>query len=215
MTNMKFIKRLYHKLLRKNHYPLADSQKQYVFSSGGTDYYQFADFNNIPALRGMKTMVFYEEMKMKCSLEYLKMHTEAVDNILTAKDKIDIFDLKKLNDQLKQRLDIALETELVYKIASIVFFDSKEDVRDYDFSYNAKKIAHWKKHHADAFFLLKPVQELVPALKDMSGNLQQYSQVVRELNALHLENISPHLLPAKTTTLKGSSSSSVKAIRPN
>lgn len=206
---MKFIK----KLLKRNHYPLADSQKEYVFTSGGTPYYRFTDFNNIPALRGMKTMVFYEEMSMKCSLDYLQKHVEAVDNILT-KPQINIFDIKKLNDQLKQRLDIAIETELVYKIASIVFFDDKEDIRDYDFSYNAKKIAHWKKHEADAFFLLKPVQELVPALKDLNGNLQKYSQVVRELNALHLENISPHLQPAKTMTSKGSSFSSATAMRP-
>lgn len=206
---MRFLKRLF----RKNNYPLADSQKQYAFTSGGIDYYSFADFNNMPALRGMKTMVFYEEMSMKCTMDYLKMHVEAVESILT-KPQINIFDIKKLNDQLKQRLDIALETELVYKIASIVFFDDKEDVRDYDFAYNSKKIAHWKKYEADAFFLLKPVQELVPALKDLNANLQQYSQVVRELNALHLENILPHLQPAKTMTSKGSSLSSVTAMRP-
>jgi hypothetical protein len=167
----------------------------FAFTSNGTNYYQFADFNNIPALRGLKTMVFYEEMRCKCTLEYIKLHCEAIDNILI-QNKINVFDIKKLNEQMKERVNLALDTELIYKLASIVFFDEKENIEDYDFQYNLKKIESWKKGDAGAFFLLQPVQELLPALKDIDVNLSMYSQVVTELNQQHWENLL-HSLPAE------------------
>jgi hypothetical protein len=95
---------------------------------------------------------------------------------------------------MKERTELALDTELIYKLASIVFFDKDENTTDYDFVYNLKKIENWKKDGSGAFFLLKPVQELLPALKDIDENLLKYSQVVEELNQQHWENIL-HRLP--------------------
>lgn len=201
------------RLLKKNKYPAHEHEVTYAFTSGGIDYYQFKDFSNIPAVRGLKTMVYHEEMRMKCSLEYLRMHCDAIDNILSGK-RINIYEIKKLNDQLKQRLTIALETELVYKLASVVFFDKKEDISDYDFSYNANKILHWKKHNGNDFFLLQPLQQLIPSLKDAAGSLQMYSTVVERLNDLHLENLLPNLPKEKISNLKNRSFSLPVATRP-
>jgi hypothetical protein len=181
--------KLLSRLLKKSNFPQHKHDVVFAFTAGGVDYYQFKDFSNLPPVRGLKTMVFHEEMRMKCSLEYLEKHTEAVDNILTSQ-KINIYNLKLLNDQLKQRLEIALETELAYKLASIVFFDKKEDIRDYDFEYNSRKIEHWKKLGADAFFLLQPLQQLLPFLKDANENLNLYSDMVEKLNRLHWGNLS-------------------------
>lgn len=187
---MEFLKRI----LKRNSYPSNEKKGVvFAFTCNGTNYYQFADFNNIPALRGLKTMVFYEEMRCKCTLEYIKLHCEAIDNILI-QNKINVFDIKKLNEQMKERVNLALDTELIYKLASIVFFDEKENIEDYDFQYNLKKIESWKKGDAGAFFLLQPVQELLPALKDIDVNLSMYSQVVTELNQQHWENLL-HSLP--------------------
>lgn len=195
---MKFLK----KLFRSTKFPKQTANKvEYAFTCEGVDYYQFADFNNIPALRGLKTMVFYEELKMKCSIDYLKIHCEAVDNILS-KDKINIFDIKKLNEQMKERLEIALDTELIYKLASIVFFDKDENVEDFDFAYNEKKVQAWKRTGAGAFFLLKPVQELLPVLKSTDVNFQMYSQVVEELNQQHWGNLFDKLPGKRTAILK-------------
>lgn len=190
------------KLLRRNKFPVTKHETKYAFTCGGIEYFQFTDFNNIPALRGMKTVVYYEELRMKCTLEFLKLHTEAVDNILMGQ-KIDVYAIKKLNDQLKQRLDIALDTELLYKIASIVFFDKAENIEDYDFNYNAKKVELWKKHKANDFFLQQPLQELLPVLKDFPGNFQMYSQVVQKLNSLHLESLLQHLPESRISSLSG------------
>ncbi len=175
-----------------------------AFTCNGVDYYQYSDFNNIPALRGLKTMVFYEEMRCKCTLEYLKLHVEAIDNILN-QSKINIFEIKKLNEQMKERTEMALDTELIYKLASVVFFDKNENTEDYDFSYNLKKIANWKNGNAAAFFLLKPVQELLPVLKSIEENLEMYSQVVEELNQQHWENLLRNLPVRKMQKWSGKS----------
>lgn len=180
---------------KKDNYPVKEHNVKYAFTCGGVDYYQFESFNMMPALRGLKTMVFYEEMRMKCTMEYLQLHVAAIDEILKS-NKIDIYQIKKFNDQMKQRLDIALDTEILMKLASVVFFDMKENIEDYDFVYNKKKIASWKEHFADAFFLLTPVQELLPPLKDMNENLTDYSRVVTVLNNQHLENLL-QVLPAR------------------
>jgi hypothetical protein len=198
---------------KRSNYPVTKHETKYAFTCGGVDYYQFDDFNNTPAMRGMKTVVFFEEMKMKCTVDFLKLHVEAVDNLVRS-TKIDIFEIKKLNDQLKQRLDLALDHELIYKLASIVFFDKKENIEDFDFGYNAKKIQHWKKHLANDFFLLQPLQELVPVLKDIEGNFQMYSQVVQELNQLHLDNLLSALPIERTRMLKDKSYSSL-AVTPH
>ncbi|GEO08754.1 hypothetical protein [Segetibacter aerophilus] len=190
---MNFIKRL----LRRSNFPKHKHETKLAFTVAGRDFFQFADFNNMPALRGLKTTVFFEETKMKTTLEFLKLHTEAIDSVLN-RSKIDIFAIKQLNDQLKQRLEMALDTELLYKIASIVFFDSNEDIRDYDFAYNLKKVEFWKKHKGADFFLLMPLQQLMPILGSISSSLPQYSEVVESLNQIHLDSML-RLLPTSKT----------------
>ena len=202
---MTFLKRLF----KNNKLPVTKHPVKLAFIIDGVDYYQFEDFNNIPAMRGLKTMVFYEEVRMKCTPEYLNLHCQAIDEIL-GKDKIDIFNIKKLNDQMKQRLDMALDTDLVYKLATVVFFDLKENIEDYDFDYNRKKADVFRKH--PSFFLLKPLQELLPVLTHIDENLEKYSQVVNQLNQVHLETLLQNLPAKQTQTLKGKSYFSVVAM---
>lgn len=198
--------RVFRKLFRKNHFHSQSSGKEYAFCVAGKDYYQLADFNNLPPRRAMKTLVFYEELRMKCTVDYLQLHTKAMDAILSS-NKIDVFEIKKLNDQMKQRLDIAVDMEGVYKIASIVYFDEGEDISDYDFAYNAKKIARWKKYHADDFFLLQPIRRLVPVLEGIDENFKKYTHLVAAMNEIHSDVLLQHLPSEKKKKSKTPSSS--------
>jgi len=198
------LQKIINRIFRKNKFPKVNAPIKHAFTCGGIDYFQFEDFNNVPALRGLKTMVFYEEMRMKCSMEYLKEHVKAVDEQLL-KTKINIYNIKKLNDQLNQRLEIAIDMELVYKIASIVFFTADENVNDYDYALNARKVSHWKKYGGTDFFLLNPLQELLPVLKNMNGNLRNYIQVQEKLNQIHLDTLLQMLPEEQTKKLKGKS----------
>lgn len=177
---------------------------KFAFSIGGVDYYEMDDLFNIPYKRGLAAMSVYEELRMKCSYEYIKAHADAMDNILTAPkfNMTSAMQMKKLNDQLKERLTWITDLDLAYKLAAVVFFDTTEKPELYEPKYAAEKIALWKKHEGVGdFFLREPLQRLVPFLKDAELNLKVYSEVISELNKVHLENIYSKLSPLQKEAL--------------
>lgn len=208
----------------------------FAFEIGERSFYQFANLNNIPSVRGLKTAVYFEEMRMKTTLEYLEYHTAANKSIFS-KVKIDTIELGKLNEQIKkglsislendffntvinalseimklnnqltERLNIAIEIEIMLKVASILIIDEHEDYLDYDFDYNHKKIDFWKKHGIDFFLRQKPIQELFPVLKDIEVNLEMYMTVVNQMNDLHMANLLQHLHPKEKERLSAKFSS--------
>jgi hypothetical protein len=141
---------------------------------------------------------------MKCTKGYLVKHTQAVKNLL-AKPKFttnDLFEIAKLNNQLSERLEFIYDTDIVYKLASVVYFDENENPEDYDWTYCIKKIEKWKKDKSiNDFFLSMPIAELIPFLKDFNLNFDSYSQIQMEQTNLHLANILSNLLEVQKLDL--------------
>ncbi|WP_148038835.1 hypothetical protein [Proteiniphilum sp. X52] len=123
-----------------------------AFEVGGVKYYRFSDVFQLPYERGLMALAVYEEVRMRCTREYLEKHVEACRELLHD-SKIDIYKLNLINEQLGDRLNLAFDAEHLYKLASVVFFDEKENPALYEADYCAKKIEHWKKHKdLTAFF---------------------------------------------------------------
>ena len=174
---------------------LRDWNSKYViveaFTMAGNKYYMFDDVFNIPYERGLKALVYYEEFRMRVNKEYLKMHVDAMDKILSDPSKIDIGTIAKLNNQLKERLELIVEPDLLYKLASVVFFDKNEKPESYDFNYSKKKIEFWKKNMStQSFFLETPLVTLIPFLKLSGTNIDTYSTIVEKINDIHLGSLS-------------------------
>jgi hypothetical protein len=166
-------------------YPIEEA-----FSIEGRTFYRYKDYFNIPYERGLKTITFYEEARMKITYEYLEEHIKAIDKILKSQ-KIDVYKIKALNDIMAERMKWAVDTEILYKLASIVFFEKDEDPRTYDFKHNAEKIEFWKEHKSVSdFFLQTPLLELMPFLKELDTNLETYSLIAKELTKHHLDLVS-------------------------
>lgn len=179
------IKNLFKRFPKDIQYPI-----EFAFEIEGRSFYRFKDYFNIPYERGLKTITFYEEARMKITYEYLQQHTEAVDKILKSQ-KIDIFKVKALNDVMKERLQWYVDIDILYKLASIVFFEKDEDPRTYDFKQNANKIQFWKQHRTVTdFFLQTPLLDLMPFLKEYETNLEIYSELTRELTKRHSDLVS-------------------------
>jgi hypothetical protein len=197
---------------RRRHTHFTDSKQviEYAFTVGGTDYYQHSDEMNMPYRRALKALTFYKELDMKCDRAYLDGHIKAMEALFAGK-KIgfeEISKMKRLNDQLKERVQWVFVEDHVYKLASVRFFDRTENPDDYDYKYNEKKIAHWKAHEpAGDFFLREPLLRLVPFLASVPLDLESYSRVVDELNTIHLEFISAILSPLPKTVLPDSTES--------
>lgn len=180
----------------KEFFPEAKHIIVYSFSIGERHYFRYDDMLNVPYNRALKTLVYYKELDMNCDREFIKAHTMAFDNALT-KTTITIdtlIELKQLNDQLKQRLELPKEPDLMYKLASVVFFDQHENPEIYEFKYGENKIRAWKKNTTlTDFFLSKPLRELIPYLNFAKENLEQFSQMIERTSETHLQNISAML----------------------
>jgi hypothetical protein len=192
---------------RNDHFKDSAQVIEYAFSCGGTDYYQHADEMNMPYRRALKALTFYKELDMKCDRLYLESHIRAMDELFAGK-KIgfdEMAKMKRLNEQLKERVQWIVVDDHVYKIASVRFFDRAENPNDYDYKYNEKKIAHWKKSEpVKDFFLREPIGRLVPFLRSVPVDLESYSMVVNDLTRAHLDYMWAILSPQQKTALQNS-----------
>jgi len=173
-------------------YPNITSPTEYAFSVKGVDYWRFTDAFNMPPVRALKAVTFFEEARMRMDAEYMELETKAVDHILS-QQVIDIFKIKTINEQKKDRLAWKMPTlQMLYRVASVMYFDKSEHPANYDFAYNEQKIERWKKYGKPGidFFLQMPLVDLMPFLTEPAENLRLYSAVVEELNQVHLENLS-------------------------
>lgn len=126
-----------------------------AFTFYGTTYYHFPDPSTMPPERWARAMNFNNEALMKCDRGYLEAFTQAVKECL---NKQDFQQIAILNNELNTRLHMAVIPDLVFKYASVLYFDKNENPNTYDFDYNREKIAKWKEKKAD-FFLISQVKE--------------------------------------------------------
>lgn len=160
-----------------------------AFKVGNKTYYRFADINNLPYKRGLMAFAVYAELDMRCTREHLVLHTDAIDTLIKS-NEIDIFKIKQLNDQLRQRLQLTTDIDLMYKLASVAYFDENEQPESYDSAYAQKKIEFWKANAGVAdFFLSQPMLELMPFLQSVDVDLEAYSNLNKELNQIHSDAI--------------------------
>lgn len=160
---------------------------EYAFTCGRTKYYRFADITNLPYERGLMALVAYNELDMRCSRDFLIRYQGAIDDILH-QQKIDIFKIQKLNELLKQRLQMPTDVDLLYKLASICFFDKSENPAVYEPAYAEKKIAKWRKDKGVRdFFMQTPLLELMPFLKSVNTDLDTFSELQKEIKMIHSE----------------------------
>lgn len=160
---------------------------EYAFTCGGTKYYRFADITNLPYERGLMALQVYNEVDMRCSRQFLLHYADTIDQLLHQR-QIDIFKINQLNEILKQRLTLIADTDLLYRLAAVCFFDKTENPAVYEPDYAEKKIAKWRKDKGVRdFFTQMPLLELMPFLQNVDTDLDTYSAMCDELNKIHSE----------------------------
>lgn len=157
-----------------------------AFVSGGTQYFKFEDIHNILSGRAFAARDFFTEMSMKCSREYLIEHCKVMDTIMTS-DSLDISKVGQLHQQMKERLELIISPETVYKIATVIYWDSTESPWSFDYNYSRTKIIKWKEENTSDFFLLKHLRDLIPALDISEKDLKTYIQVGEQMEEQHLK----------------------------
>lgn len=169
-----------------------------AFISGGVQYYMFDDVFNIPMNRSYEAQTFYTELQMRVDREYLEKHVVTMDAILSDKHGINVGDIGILNAQLKERMDFIVDSDLLYKLASVMYFDTNENPYQYDFAYGSKKIAKWKnEREVSDFFLNTPIKDFIPFIHILENDLESYLRVTEQVKNQHQKTISNQLSKRK------------------
>jgi hypothetical protein len=170
-----------------------------AFDHDGTKYLMFDNAFEVPTGRMLAANTIYIEMEMRTDREYLDLHIRAMEKLLNPADrKINISYISQLNVNLKERLELMPLPDFVYKLASVIFFDESESKFSYDFEYNRKKIAKWKKDPKLLdFFLTRLATELIPSLKPAEKSTQMYFQVAEKIDRIHRDNLTKVLSEKK------------------
>lgn len=161
-----------------------------AFRHNGKVYYHFTDSFKIPAGRTLCALAIYEELRMRCTRDYLEKHIKATELILSDPKKINIQAIALMNANLKERLNLVPFPDHLYKLASVTFFDETESPFSYDFAYNAKKIEEWKKDPTILdFFLQTQFSDLIPFSNTPGSNAQTYFQVSDQIDQYHRQTL--------------------------
>lgn len=167
---------------------------QPAFEFNGERFYMFNDFNEGPTGRMLAALAVYDEMSMRTSREYLELHCQAVERILSDPKKINIGALAQINKNLQERLQLMLLPEFVYKLASVLFLSENENPYTYDYEFNAKKIERWKGAGMELdFFLKTPLKTLVPELDMTLISSKQYLGVAAQIDLIHRQLLTDQL----------------------
>lgn len=160
-----------------------------AFNCGGVQYYEFDDAFNVPCARMFAAMNYYAELQMRCTREFLQAHCAAVNNSLKNPKTIDITKIVLLTQQLEERLNLIFDHEILYKLASVIYFDKSENPYSFDYKYALQKVQAWKKEKVEDFFLSQPLRKFIP-LKDMSeSDLLNYMKIAELMQEQQLASI--------------------------
>ncbi len=173
---------------------------EYSMTIGGINYYSYKDPLHGAAIRQMDAQAIFMEFEQKVDKRYLQSFSEAIKGIKgkykeainEAIKKQDFIGLMQLyNNQqreeevlfkfLGQKQEHITHVDLLYKLASVKFFDASENPNKWNEVYAEQKILHWQKYEdMDAFFLRISFGSMLPSFDTSKADLRTYTKAQRE-----------------------------------
>lgn len=178
MIKLKNLPRLLKQVFRRKlkSFLVDDSHKvTEAFTYLGETYYCFEDTFRMPSGRGLQALTIYEEFNMRVNQEYLGLHVRAMEKLFSDPKAINLQAIMLLNQNLKDRMALAVFPDHLYKLASVIYFDKSESPFSYDQIYNEKKIEKWKRAGgALDFFMRTPLKDLIPSMDSLPISAEMY-----------------------------------------
>lgn len=160
-----------------------------AFISGGVQYYRLKDYFNTFSLRGLMALQVYEEWNMRMTRDQLLEFINKFEKIINNPKQINMGEIARMVGNMKERLELVMPTsEIVYKFASVAFFDKNESPYAYDPEYCKTKIKRWKEA-ADIsdFFIVMRLRDMIPLPELSEEDLQLCLSIVDQLAEIHSE----------------------------
>lgn len=149
----------------------------HAFDSGGVPYFKFESLDKLPIKRfnAFREALRYEEMKVDAT--YLKGFIEGVKECLNSGK---LYDAMVLLSHMEERVQNITDVELLYHMASILYFDYSENPNDFDQKHASVKIALWQKDDIDDFFLKSQLYPQNLQFNSIIRSLAEYTQSQRK-----------------------------------
>lgn len=164
------------------HHPDFENNVEFAFESGGVNYYRAIKDFMLPVGRYKWVDASLNEVDIRMDLKVLKAYIEELKKALNGSTGIIKLDKAfQIIYSMETRCNLGFEPETVKRLASVVYFDETEDLTDYDMDYGKIKIAHWEKHETYAFFLTRPIGELLKLNDFSETSLKKYIQVASQI----------------------------------
>lgn len=155
-------------------------QIEFVFTSGGKNYFKFCSEVNIPFQRAIAARDILTEELWQINPDQLKGWNNGLITVLTDdKKKPDkkLYEIGVLAHRLKEQIEMSFSLTRMMRLATVLYFDENENPLDYQYPYNAEKIRHWMQHNdVNGFFLNLPELVLIPSGTELEKNFQTYLQ---------------------------------------
>ena len=163
-----------------------------AFIDRGVQYYELKDLFNTFTVRGLSALQVYEEWEMRLKKEDLTEFIIGFENLLRNPKQINVIDMVKIVEMLKERLAFPVPTEdLAYKFAAIRYFDENESPFKVDDDYIKAKVKRWKEadSEVDHFFIIQRQRDMLPLPELSEDVLRKCLTAVEKVNELQLTYI--------------------------
>lgn len=153
----------------------------------GVQYWEFVNIADMPESRRANYMNARKRMMMGIDDAML---LEFIANIRQANDKGETSRVGSLVFMLEDIIKTITPVENVYYLASIVYFDPKEDLKTYDLDFANKKIEKFKGLYDHSFFFLRllsndsksigeqQLQDILSSLAEGEVKLKAYGRIL-------------------------------------
>lgn len=160
-------------------------ETEFAFNASNGRNWKFLDEKNIPAGRAMHALDIYGKLEEKADKSYHKL---AYQSIIDQANKGNLVKAANIAQNALDRVNHITNADLLYELASVLYFDEHENPYEYSYEYAEKKIALWRKDGLESFFSRTPLKDYLPSFGTLSTNFQIYTDNQRKELLLHLKN---------------------------
>jgi hypothetical protein len=121
----------------------------------GVQYFEFINAGDMPQARLVHFNYLREEISM--GIDRVSMN-EYLDQLEAANKEQNVNRIGSLLFMLRDTVNNITTVESLYNLATLWYFDPKEDIATYDYDYNERKKALFKSFHDKGFFFGRLLQ---------------------------------------------------------
>jgi hypothetical protein len=165
-------------------HPDLASHTELAFECKGKKFYRMAHEFRMPTGRYKFLDAYLLEHELRMTPKMFNDYLDKIEFDLNGKGgTINLTRIAITIHNMRTHANLLFVPDTIKKLASVVYFDDTEDLRDYDPEYGKKKIALWETDDQYSFFLTRPIVELLNLEGISVTSLQTYmdqAQIVLE-----------------------------------